>query len=145
MTGWRIGYIVGNREIIEKLMVVKTNFDSGQFAAIQNAGITALKYGDAFVEEMRNVYNLRRHIVFDAFIKKGIHIYRSEGAFYCWFKVPGGYTSQEFASLILEKTGVIITPGDTFGSNGEGYCRISLTVNKEKIETAMGRIEALDL
>jgi hypothetical protein len=144
MTGWRIGYIAGNREVIEKLMIVKTNFDSGQFAAIQNAGITALKNGDDFIDVMRSEYNFRRSMVIDTLINKGIHVYRSEGAFYVWFRVPKGYTSQEFTAFLLEKAGIIITPGDTFGTNGEGYCRISLTVNKNEIEAAMKRIEALN-
>jgi LL-diaminopimelate aminotransferase len=145
MTGWRIGYIAGNREVIEKLMIVKTNFDSGQFAAIQNAGITALKNGDDFIDVMRSEYNFRRSMVIDTLINKGIHVYRSEGAFYVWFRVPKGYTSQEFTAFLLEKAGIIITPGDTFGTNGEGYCRISLTVNKSEIEAAMKRIETLDI
>lgn len=140
MTGWRIGYIVGNPQVIKKLMVIKTNFDSGQFGAIQKAGIIALKEGDKTIEELNKIYEIRRAKVIEKLKSIGIYAYNSKGAFYIWFKVPKGYKSEEFASLVLEKTGVIITPGNTFGAFGEGYCRISLTVGTDRIEEAMNRI-----
>ncbi|MDF2674008.1 MAG: aspartate/tyrosine/aromatic aminotransferase [Clostridiales bacterium] len=140
MTGWRIGYVVGNSEVIKKLMVIKTNFDSGQFCALQMAGVKALEEGDKTIEELNKIYELRRKIVIERLKKIGIEPYNSKGTFYVWFKVPRGYKSEEFSSLILEKTGVIITPGNTFGVSGEGYCRISLTVSLERLEEAMNRI-----
>lgn len=140
MTGWRIGYVVGNPQVIKKLMVIKTNFDSGQFGALQTAGIKALRDGDKTIDELNKIYELRRRIVIDRLMKMGLEAYNSKGTFYVWFRVPRGYKSQEFSTYVLEKAGVIITPGDTFGESGEGYCRISLTVNCEKLEEAMNRI-----
>lgn len=140
MTGWRIGYVVGNPQVIKKLMVIKTNFDSGQFGALQTAGIKALRDGDKTIDELNNIYELRRRIVIDRLMKMGLEAYNSKGTFYVWFRVPRGYKSQEFSTYVLEKAGVIITPGDTFGESGEGYCRISLTVNCEKLEEAMNRM-----
>lgn len=143
MTGWRIGYIVGNPQVIKKLMIIKTNFDSGQFGALQAAGIKALRHGDKTIEELNKLYDYRRGIVTDMLKKIGIEPYNSKGAFFVWFKVPKGYKSDEFSSYVLEKTGVIITPGNTFGELGEGYCRISLTVSTNRLEDAMLRITNL--
>lgn len=140
MTGWRIGYIVGNPQVIKKLMIIKTNFDSGQFGALQMAGIKALKEGDKTIEDLNEIYELRREIVIKGLKRIGLEAYNSKGAFYVWFRVPRGYKSQEFSSFVLEKTGVIITSGDTFGESGEGYCRISLTVSNDRLEEAMNRI-----
>lgn len=145
MTGWRIGYIVGNKEIIQKLMIIKTNFDSGQFSAIQYAGVDALNHGNAFISEMNKIYNERRDLVISILNRKGFEVYNSKGTFYVWFKVPNGYKSEEFAANVLENTGVLITPGNSFGSKGEGYCRISLTVDSNKLKNAMERIENLSL
>lgn len=140
MTGWRIGYIVGNPHVIKKLMVVKTNFDSGQFGALQIAGVKALKKGDNTIEELNRIYELRREIVINYLKKMGIEVYNSKGTFFVWLKVPKGYKSYEFSSYLLEKAAVIITPGSNFGELGEGYCRISLTVSTDRLEEAMKRI-----
>jgi LL-diaminopimelate aminotransferase len=141
MTGWRIGYVVGNPQVIKKLMIIKTNFDSGQFGAIQMAGVKALNEGDKTIEEFNKIYELRRNVVIEGLKRIGIEAYNSKGAFYVWFKVPRGYKSEEFSSQVLEKTGVIITPGNTFGTSGEGYCRISLTVSLNRMEEAMYRMD----
>ena len=141
MTGWRIGYIAGNKEVIDKLMEVKTNFDSGQFTAIQHAGAAALSGGEQVIEDVNKIYDERRTIISDFLISKGVNVYSSKGTFYVWFQNPCGYKSEEFAGELLEKTGVLVTPGNAFGEVGEGYCRISLTVNNEKLKEALTRIE----
>lgn len=141
MTGWRIGYVVGNREIIDSLMVVKTNFDSGQFGAIQQTAAYALRECSSFTEEMNDIYRERRELVAGQLRKKGIEVYDSKGTFYIWFKIPHGYKSSEFAASVLEKTGVMFTPGTAFGGFGEGYCRISLTVNSDMLLEAVKRME----
>lgn len=143
MTGWRIGYVVGSREIIEKLMLIKTNFDSGQFGAIQQTAAFALKEGEKFTEKMNEIYEKRRKIIVEALGNKGIEVYDSRGTFYVWFKVPKGYKSSEFAAEVLEKSGVMFTPGTAFGSFGEGFCRISLTVDSELLAEAVKRMESL--
>lgn len=140
MSGWRLGYIAGSKEIIEKLMIIKTNFDSGQFGAIQQVGALALKSGEWFTKYINGLYEKRRKIVKEKLESKGLYVYDSKAAFYVWFRVPKEYSSEEFSEEVLQKTGVLITPGNAFGNFGEGYCRISLTVDTDKIEKAMDRI-----
>lgn len=141
MTGWRLGYAAGNKDVIRKLMKVKTNFDSGQFGAIQMAGCTAIKNGEEFIKSMNKIYNDRRKLTVEKLKSMGIEVFDSDAAFYVWFKVPCGLKSEEYASYLAEKTGVIITPGNAFGNCGEGYARISLTVNEDLLNAAMKRIE----
>ncbi|MCX7884361.1 MAG: aminotransferase class I/II-fold pyridoxal phosphate-dependent enzyme [Caloramator sp.] len=140
MSGWRLGYIAGNSEIIRRLMVVKTNFDSGQFSAIQQTGAYALNYGNDFIKYINDIYKERRRIVEDKLKEKNYYVYDSKGTFYVWFKVPSNFSSEEFSREVLRKAGVLITPGSAFGNFGEGYCRISLTVDKNKLIEAMNRI-----
>ena len=143
MTGWRLGYVVGNRDVIERLMIVKNNFDSGQFAAIQYAGSDVIDSSDGYIENANSIYNSRREKVNKALKKAGLHVYDSIGTFYVWFRIPPNYKSQEFSEYVLQKTGIMITPGNAFGHNGEGYCRISLTASSDKIENAAEKIEEL--
>lgn len=140
MTGWRIGYIVGNKEIIKRLSIIKSNIDSGQFLPIQLAASKALDYGDYFISYMNSVYGERRKIV-NSILKQGnFDIYDSKGTFYVWFKVPDGYSSEEFCEIILKKAQVMITPGNAFGDMGEGFCRISLTLQTNILKSAAERI-----
>lgn len=143
MTGWRIGYAVGNREMLKRLMVVKTNFDSGQFYPIQRAGADALNNGDEFILAVNDIYNKRREYVSEKLRNLGIDVFDSKGTIYVWFKVPKRFKSEEFVNFILERTGVLITPGNAYGMSGEGYCRISLTNESTRIEEAMERIVKL--
>lgn len=144
MTGWRIGYAVGNSEIIKKLMIIKTNSDSGQFIPIQQAGAEAIEKGNDFVEYINNIYNKRREIVVNSLKGIGLNVYDSCGTFYVWFKIPKKYKSEEFCQYVLENTGVILTPGNAYGTFGEGYCRISLTIEDERIKEAMNRLSNLN-
>lgn len=140
MTGWRIGWAVGNSQAIEVLGRFKSNVDSGVFQAIQYAGIEALQGPRQTVEKMRKIYEERRDIALDAMKKMGWEVTPPGGSFYFWVPVPKDYTSASFAEAVLEKTGVIITPGNGYGEYGEGYFRIALTVDKDKIEEAFNRI-----
>lgn len=144
MTGWRIGYAVGNSEILKKLMIIKTNSDSGQFIPIQQAGAEAIERGNDFVEYINNIYNKRREIVVNSLKGIGLDVYDSCGTFYVWFKIPKMYKSEEFCQYVLENTGVILTPGNAYGTFGEGYCRISLTIEDERIKEAMNRLSNLN-
>lgn len=140
MTGWRIGYIVGNKEIIKRLSIIKSNIDSGQFLPIQLAASKALDYGDYFISYMNSVYEERRKIV-NSLLKQGnFDTYDSKGTFYVWFKVPNGYSSKEFCEEILKRAQVMITPGNAFGDMGEGFCRISLTLQTDILKSAAERI-----
>ncbi|GFR35054.1 aminotransferase class I/II-fold pyridoxal phosphate-dependent enzyme [Thermobrachium celere] len=144
MTGWRVGFVVGNREAISKIVSVKSNFDSGQFIPIQKAAAYALDFTDIYVDFINDIYNERRKIVVDVLRSKNLEVYDSKGTFYVWFKVPPNYNSEEFCSLILERAHVLITPGNAFGDRGEGYARISLTSSTKEIKQAMDKINNIN-
>ena len=143
MTGWRLGYAVGNRTAVEALYRFKTNVDSGIFKAVQQAGVEALSNPqmEPFIEDLRHLYQRRRDIVVHALNEAGWDLKPALGTFYVWAPVPAGYNSTEFVSMILEKTGVVLTPGRGFGKYGEGYFRIALTVGEERMREAMQRIK----
>ncbi|GBC88751.1 LL-diaminopimelate aminotransferase [bacterium HR13] len=145
MTGWRIGMAVGNEKLILGLGKVKTNVDSGQFQAIQEAGITALKMPESELQKIREVYRQRREAMVKALQDAGLEVYRSQATFYLWVKVPKGYTSAQFVSLLLDECGIVCTPGNGFGEHGEGYFRISLTLPTERLLEAAERIRKLKI
>ena len=141
MTGWRIGFAVGNRDVIAGLGKIKTNLDSGVFQAIQEAGTAALKTSEDVLSRIRNTYQERRDILFDGLTGLGFQLKRPEATFYLWSKVPSGFNSTVFAAHLLEKTGVLGTPGVGFGAPGEGYIRFALTQSAERIKEAVERIK----
>lgn len=144
MTGWRIGMAVGNETLVQGLGKVKENVDSGAFQAVQEAGITALRDGDAFAASLRDMYKVRRDVVIAALQKLGIECRVPKATFYIWAKTPKGYaTSAAFVTKVLQETGVVMTPGNGFGAPGEGYFRISLTVDTHRLEEAVSRIAGL--
>lgn len=143
MTGWRVGFAVGNKEAISKLKKMKNNIDSGVFTAIQAAAIEALNNGDAFAAEMRGVYQNRRDLAVRELKKLGFDFEVPQGAFYVWIKVPDGYSSKSFTQMLLDKTGVVVAPGSGYGEYGEGYFRISLTIDDKRLEEAFERLGRL--
>lgn len=143
MTGWRIGMAVGNESLVAGLGKIKENVDSGVFQAVQEASIDALEQGDPYTEAFRQEYKKRRDVVIAALRKIGIQCRVPEATFYIWCRVPAGFSSAQFCMQVLEKTGVVITPGNGFGAPGEGYFRISLTVPTDKLEEAVSRISSL--
>lgn len=145
MTGWRIGFAVGNRAIIETLHEVKTNIDSGVFQAVQEAGIEALRMNEHTVEKTREIYQRRRDILAEGLARINWQIQLPKATFYLWLKIPSSSSSLEFTELLMQRCGVVVTPGIGFGSCGEGYIRIALTVSEERLEEAVKRIRADDL
>ncbi len=145
MTGWRLGMAVGNERLTAGLGKVKTNVDSGQFQAIQEAGITALSLPEEELQKIRNTYRERRSAMVKALEEVGLKVYPSDATFYLWIKVPKGYTSAEFVSRLLDECGIVCTPGNGFGEYGEGYFRISLTVPTQRLLEAVERIKRLKL
>lgn len=141
MTGWRLGYLVGNAKVIEALGRVKTNVDSGIFNAIQIAGIEALRGPQDCIEEMRQIYKKRRDVVINSLNSLGINPVKPKATIYIWVPVPNGFDSVGFANHILEKAGVVVPPGSSYGPSGEGYVRISLTVKDDRLEEAMERLK----
>jgi LL-diaminopimelate aminotransferase len=143
MTGWRIGWAAGNAEIISGLGRIKSNIDSGIFEAIQVAGIEALEGDQQSLADMSNIYRERRDVLVGGLQKLGINVEPPKATFYVWFEVPSGYTSATFAALLLEKSGIVATPGNGFGAPGEGYVRMALTVSKERLIEAVERMAAV--
>lgn len=141
MTGWRIGYVVGNKEIIQALSVLKSNTDTGQFTPIQKAAAFALTSDQSCVTTHNRIYEERLAVVLEGLRSIGIQVEPPKGSFFVWAPVPEGYTSTGFVSHVLEKTGVIVTPGNAFGPSGEGYFRISLSVPNERLFEAIHRIK----
>lgn len=143
MTGWRVAMAAGNESLIQGLGKIKTNVDSGIFQAVQEAGIKALQEGEPYAAANREVYRNRRDVVVSALEKAGIECRIPEATFYIWSRVPQGYNSADFVTKVIQETGVVLTPGSGFGTPGEGYFRISLTVDSERLEEAVSRIAAL--
>ncbi|MBI4744454.1 MAG: LL-diaminopimelate aminotransferase [Actinobacteria bacterium] len=143
MTGWRIGFVVGNADVIEALGRVKTNIDSGIFNAIQYAGVEALTSSQECVSKMCEIYKRRRDLVVETLNALGWNVSKPKGSIYIWASVPSGYTSASFATHVLEKAGVVVSPGNAYGSSGEGYFRISLTINDERLKEALDRIRKI--
>lgn len=141
MTGWRIGYVAGRKDVIEALTTIKSNIDSGVFQAVQEAAVTGLENAESLIRENQIVYKERRDEAISSMKELGWEIEAPRGSFYIWAKVPKGYDSSTFAEEILEKTGVIITPGLGYGQAGEGYFRISLTVDQKRMKEAFERIK----
>ena len=140
MTGWRIGMAVGNAEMIDALRRVKSNIDSGIPQAIQYAAIEALNGPQDLVKEQSLKYQRRRDLVVDMLSDIGLEARRPRAGLYIWTKVPGGYTSLEFANDLLEKIGVVVTPGIGYGQNGEGYVRLSLTISDANLVKGLSRL-----
>jgi LL-diaminopimelate aminotransferase len=143
MTGWRIGWAAGNSAIISGLGQVKSNIDSGIFEAIQIAGIEAMKDDAAWLREMQSLYTERRNVVIKGLNELGIKADSPKATFYVWAEVPAGYDSAGFVAHLLEKAGIVCTPGNGFGGPGEGYFRMALTVSKERLQEAIDRMKKI--
>ena len=140
MTGWRIGFAVGNKDAVAGLGKIKTNLDSGIFQAIQEAGIEALKTDDRVLAKIRNMYQGRRDALYDGLRNLGLEVNKPKATFYLWVKCPKGYTSMEFTTHLLNEAGILTTPGNGFGAPGEGYVRFALTVPVKRIKEAVARM-----
>lgn len=141
MTGWRIGFAVGNADVIAGLGKIKTNLDSGVFQAIQEASITALDTDDKILSPIRDLYQERRDVLSAGLREIGLELSKPKASFYLWTKVPKGFDSSRFVAHLLEKAGILTTPGNGFGAPGEGYVRFALTVPVERIRQAVDRIK----
>ncbi len=143
MTGWRVGYAVGGTERIGAFKKVKTNVDSGVPQIIQWAGIAALTSSQECVQNNIAEYKARRDVLVDGLNNLNLKCDKPMATFYIWLGVPEGHTSESFATLILDKAGVVCTPGASFGENGEGYVRFALTQPVERISQALERMKAV--
>ncbi|MBU4304481.1 MAG: LL-diaminopimelate aminotransferase, partial [Candidatus Omnitrophica bacterium] len=143
MTGWRIGWVCGNKDIVAALAKIKSNIDSGIFQAIQFAGITALKTKQSFLRSMSALYEERRDVLISGLRNLGWEVSSPKATFYVWTKVPQGRDSISFSNLMMEKADIVTTPGVGFGKYGEGYVRFALTQDKLRIKEAVKRLSAL--
>ena len=132
MTGWRTAALVGSAEAVATYWQLKTNIDSGMFEALQLAAVAALDDGPP--EGMKALYQRRRDLVCDALREIGVEVATPKGTIYVWAPVPEGHTSASYCELVLEESGVVVSPGGAYGPNGEGFFRISLTVPDERLD-----------
>jgi len=143
MTGWRLGWICGNKEIVQKLGTIKDNYDSGAFEVVQMAGIAALTGPQTCVEEMRKLYKGRRDVFVPGLKKLSWDVNNPGATFYVWAKTPKGLSSIETVNHVLNNAHVMCTPGNGFGPSGEGYVRFALTVDIPVLEEALSRLSKL--
>jgi LL-diaminopimelate aminotransferase len=140
MTGWRLGFVVGNAEAVQALATLKTNIDSGQFSAIQAAGVAALTGPEGPVRERVARWQARRDTVVTGLRALGLDVSTPRATFYLWVPIPAGYTSVRFAEHLLETAGVAVAPGIGYGKRGEGFIRISLTSPDAQFSEALRRL-----
>lgn len=143
MPGWRVGAAVGREDALAALFKVKTNVDSGHFLPVMDAAVAGLSGDQTWMRERNAIYRQRRDIVLAGLEKVGWQTFRPQAAIYVWAAVPGGRSSLDFVTEVLEKTHVSLAPGVVFGQEGEGFVRIALTTPADRLEEAMGRLEGL--
>jgi LL-diaminopimelate aminotransferase len=140
MTGWRIGWVVGNPVAIEALGRVKTNIDSGIFNAVQRAGVAALSSDMAHLPGLVATYQRRRDRIMEVFWEAGWKVDAPKGALYVWLPTPPGESSVDFTARLLEDAGVVVAPGSGYGPSGDGYIRLSLTIPDARLEEGCERV-----
>jgi aminotransferase len=145
MAGWRVGFALGNREVIRLLNLLQDHYYCSLFGGIQVAAATALTSSQRCVHELTAMYENRRNALFAALSSIGWHAQPSEGSFFTWLPVPAGFTSQRFADLLLHEAHVVVAPGIGFGACGEGYVRIGLLASEDRLREAIARIGKLNL
>ncbi|MDO8532106.1 MAG: LL-diaminopimelate aminotransferase [Dehalococcoidia bacterium] len=142
MTGWRIGMVVGNEKLVNALMRVKSNLDSGIPQAIQLAAVAALNGPQGCVDEHNRIYQRRRDRLAPALAKMGLRVTPPKASLYIWARLPQGQKSIDFAARLLDEINVVVTPGIGYGPSGEGYIRLSMTLSDDKLEEGVRRMSA---
>lgn len=145
MAGWRVGFVVGNRHIIQGLRTLKTNLDYGIFAALQAAAETALQLPDVYLDEVQTRYRRRRDFLINGLGQLGWNVPQTKATMYLWVPCPAGMGSTDFALSVLQQTGVVITPGNAFGVAGEGYVRISLIAECDRLQEVLHRFKQANI
>ena len=145
MTGWRVGFVCGNKDAVKALGTIKNNIDSGTFKAIQDAAIKAFEIDESYIENLNNMYQERRDAMEAGLRELGWDIKPSKATFYIWIPVPKGYTSEQFATKMLEDAAIVVPPGNGYGKYGEGYIRIALTKDVDTIKKCINRMKECGL
>lgn len=145
MAGWRVGFVLGKKELIDPVFAMKINFDYGTSTIMQDAAIAAMKMPYKYVEVTMKKYEKRRNYLVDAFRELGWKIDRPKATMYMWLKVPKGMKSREFCTMVMNKTGVVFTPGMAFGVGSDDYFRASLVQSEKKLREAMKRLKEANI
>jgi len=140
MAGWRLGVVAGNEEVIRTLLTMKSNIDTGSFLPVLHAAVKAMSLDQSWLAERNEIYRGRRDVVVDQLMKMGFEAQRPKATIYVWARVPGGLKSAQFAEKLLFESHVSVAPGMMFGQAGEGYFRISLVQNEDRLLEAMNRM-----
>ncbi len=143
MSGWRVGMVMGDSEIIKTILQVKSNMDSGMFFGIQKGAISALSLSNEWFEKQDNIYKIRRTIVWRIFDQLNCTYAKESTGLFVWAKLPEGMKSEEVADKLLYEYNILLAPGTIFGSNGEGYLRASLCVSEEILQEVLQRLTTL--
>ncbi|MFH2034180.1 MAG: LL-diaminopimelate aminotransferase [Candidatus Margulisiibacteriota bacterium] len=141
MAGWRCGFAVGNAELIDTLRTIKTNLDYGLFMVVQRAGIAAMSIKGDYTDKMRAAYQERRDLVVGGLNQLGWNVKKPQATMYIWVPVPRGFDGTSFSLHLLEKTGVVVAPGVSFGDLGKDYVRIALVDKEERLTEALERMK----
>ena len=142
MAGARVGFCVGNPEVVAHLKMLKSNMDYGMFLPIQKAAIAAITGDQACVAETRAAYERRRDVLCDGLNEIGWRMEKPESTMFVWAKIPDGFeNSLDFVQTLFEKTGVLVTPGSAFGPSGEGYVRMALVQEEDAMRRAIRAID----
>jgi LL-diaminopimelate aminotransferase len=141
MPGFRIGYCVGNQKILRALLKLKTNLDYGLFMVSQMAAVEAFNITDAELDNIRSIYRKRRDILVDGLNSLGWQLKKPEATFYVWVPIPADFDSESFTMFLLDKVGVVVSPGTAFGEEGEGFVRFSLVQSEARIQEAIERMK----
>jgi LL-diaminopimelate aminotransferase len=142
MTGWRIGMVVGNADMVNALFKVKSNLDSGIPQAIQYAAVEALRGSQKHIAEHNVIFQRRRDKLVKVLNEIGLKARMPKATFYVWAKIPQGYTSMDFTKKSLDEAGIALTPGSGYGKEGEGYIRFSLTISDDRLEEGVKRLSS---
>ena len=143
MAGWRLGWVIANRDVISNLVKIKSNMDFSQFLAIQRTGAEILESPVDFAERQRSMYRRRRDLLIEEFGKLGWELTPPRAAMYIWDRVPRGYSDAGvFAKEFFVKTGVIVSPGSAFGSHCSEFMRISMVIDEKRMEHMFDKIKA---
>jgi len=146
MTGWRVGWVAGNPDVIASLCALKTNMDNGIFTAMQWAAAVALEgYDRKEIHDLRKMYRRRRDVLLRGLKAMGLEVNHPDATFYVWIRCPAGLDSRTFADRLLTEADVVATPGVGYGPHGEGFVRMALTVNEQKLQEVCERIKKLKL
>jgi len=145
MAGWRVGFAVGNESVISAIELLQDHLYVSLFGAVQEAAATALTASQECVRELNELYERRRNVLINGLRSIGWDVTAPKGSFFAWLKVPVGYTSRQFAEILLDQAHIMVAPGIGFGEYGEGFVRVGLLSSEERLAEAVRRISCLEM